>query len=486
MRHSQFIVLATLVAACGGGDSGTNAPPLVPVATVDVSLSVSNISVGGTSKATALPRDASGGPLVGRTVSWNSSNPSVASIASTGEISALSAGSVTISGSTGGITGSATLTVGPPPVASVSVTLASGTLVPGATTMATAATRDASGAVVTGRQVTWTSTNSAVATVSGSGQVTAFAAGTTSISATSEGRVGSAQLVVTEPPVATVQIFGTERVKVGDAYQLTAEARLADGTLVQRPIVWAIPVPGSLSISASGVLTALQTGTLNFTVTIGGVTASASVTAYDWQLLSGSGVVGLYLASNNEITNKYGQSEYPQLVIGCASGTFIVSIFTDRFVTANGFVSYSFNGGTIFNGNWLESSDFSNLTYPGSTNLSRKSFANQIATGATFGLAFTEFQAAAKAMIFRVTGLAALLPTVMNACPSNSLRAEDDEAPTLDEVLARFTAPAEPSASRTARANAPENQGAGIAGVRAPLEMLHEPSALGRQLLSQP
>src|SRR4029077_20896701 len=104
--------------------------------------------------------------------------------------------SATITARSGGVAGSAGLSVvAPPPVAvaSVGVTLASGSLNPGQTTQATAVTRDANNNVLTGRVIVWTSTNTAVATVnSSSGLVTAVAVGSAQITATSEGKAGSA------------------------------------------------------------------------------------------------------------------------------------------------------------------------------------------------------------------------------------------------------------------------------------------------------
>ena len=93
-----------------------------------------------------------------------------------------------------------TVTATPPvPVASVSVSLASSSLNSGQTTQASATTRDANNNVLTGRVITWSSGNTAVATVSGSGLVSAVAAGSALITATSEGISGSATFNVVAP-----------------------------------------------------------------------------------------------------------------------------------------------------------------------------------------------------------------------------------------------------------------------------------------------
>ena len=63
-----------------------------------------------------------------------------------------------------------------------------------------AVTRDGSNNVLTGRVISWSSSNTAVATVSASGLARTLAAGVAQISATSETKIGAATLTVTSPP----------------------------------------------------------------------------------------------------------------------------------------------------------------------------------------------------------------------------------------------------------------------------------------------
>jgi hypothetical protein len=88
----------------------------------------------------------------------------------------------------------------PPPVASVDVTPSSLRLSVGQTGQLTATPRDAAGNPLSGRVVTWSTSHGGVATVNGSGLVTAQGVGTATVTATSEGQSGSAQVTVTEPP----------------------------------------------------------------------------------------------------------------------------------------------------------------------------------------------------------------------------------------------------------------------------------------------
>ena len=87
----------------------------------------------------------------------------------------------------------------PAPVATVAVSPATATLAPGATTQLTVVLRDAAGNTLTNRSVTWSTANAAVATVSTTGLVTAVAAGSATITATSEGRAGGAAITVSAP-----------------------------------------------------------------------------------------------------------------------------------------------------------------------------------------------------------------------------------------------------------------------------------------------
>jgi hypothetical protein len=62
----------------GGGTGGSGGDKLA--ASVTVSPSSASLTVGGTEQLTATARDADGGVLTGRTVSWSSSSPAVASV----------------------------------------------------------------------------------------------------------------------------------------------------------------------------------------------------------------------------------------------------------------------------------------------------------------------------------------------------------------------------------------------------------------------
>jgi hypothetical protein len=139
----------------------------------------------------------------------------------------------------------------------------------------------------------------------------------------------------------------------------------------------------------------------------------------------------------------------------------------------------SYDGGSPFSQTWEElSPSYSTLWKPGN-NGTVKAFALQLASLRVFGFAFTEFQGSAKAMLFRVTGLAPLLPPLMALCPSNAILASSTElmqslstlhAPIVmtnelraDRMQRAITAPdlrVAPSMQALNATRAPENQAA--------------------------
>ena len=242
----------------------TTVPP-VPVASVSVSIASSSLNPGQTTQATAVTRDANNNVLTGRSISWISSNSSVATVSGTGLVRAVAAGTAQITATSEGQSGNATLTVVAVPVASVSVSLASSSLDPGQTTQATAVTRDANNNVLTGRSIAWNSSNIAVATVSGAGVVTAVAVGTAQITATSEGQSGSATLTVavTPPvPVASVTVsLASGSLYPGQTTQASAVTRDANNNvLTGRAITWSSSNQAVDTVSPSGLVTAIAVG----------------------------------------------------------------------------------------------------------------------------------------------------------------------------------------------------------------------------------
>jgi uncharacterized protein YjdB len=290
---TQTLGTATITAT-SEGKSGTSAITVyVPVATVVVAPTSATILPTQTQQFAATTKDAQGGVLTGRLVTWSSSNPAVASVNfSSGVATAVAVGTATITATSEGKSGSATLTVNPVPVATVTITPQSpDTVFIGYTTQLTAVTKDAGGGILAGRVVTWQLNNPSLATLpatSSSGApvtVTGVAVGNTPIIATSEGKNATNTLVSMKAPVGSVTVAPTADsvTTAGAASTKTIAATVTDvkGTVVTDRVVNWTSVGAAKVIAASE--TKADTANINVilaatSVTISPATAALSLT----------------------------------------------------------------------------------------------------------------------------------------------------------------------------------------------------------------
>lgn len=200
-------ILMPWLGACSGGDGGGGGSPTPPpgppaVATVQVTPPASPILVGQTVQLEARLQDASGATLTGRTVNWSSSAEGVARVSADGRVTGETPGVATVTASAGGQSGSVQVTVVPAAVATVTLDPPRMELALGGAGSFTAVLRDARGNPLSGRAVAWSSSGNGIATVNG-GVVTPVSVGEAVITATSEGRSGTApvRVVTTLDPV---------------------------------------------------------------------------------------------------------------------------------------------------------------------------------------------------------------------------------------------------------------------------------------------
>lgn len=179
----------------------------VQVSSVTVTPSPVSLSANETAQLLATPKDVNGTALAGKTISWTSSNSAVATVSSTGLVTAKSSGTATITATVEGVSGTASVTVAGAPntmainggnnqsatvstavttAPSVKITNASGQGVSGVTVTFAVAS---GGGSITG--ATQTTNASGIATV-GSWTLGAVA-GPNSLTATASGVTGSPQ-----------------------------------------------------------------------------------------------------------------------------------------------------------------------------------------------------------------------------------------------------------------------------------------------------
>lgn len=185
-----------LVLGCGGNGFEPGPPGPEPVAVVVVSPATLNVPSGQTGTLTAEPRDAAGAPLTGRPITWNSSDPAIATVSAQGVVSGLAVGTATVTATAEGKAGTAQVVVTPGAVATVTIAPLAAPIPVGEKVQLVPIAKDAHGNTVTGRPVTWASSDRVVATVSTTGEVSALAVGGCSVTATIDGIVGGTAVQV--------------------------------------------------------------------------------------------------------------------------------------------------------------------------------------------------------------------------------------------------------------------------------------------------
>lgn len=270
-----------VIQAISGTTTGTDTVLVVPapVAAVVLSPSTSVLLVGQAEQLSVQVTDANGQPVKNPSVKFSTSNATIATVSNKGLVTGTGPGTATISGTSQGKTGQATVQVLLVPVASVVVTPAADTLAPGQRATLHAAVLDSVGDPLPGRVVVWSSSNTAVATIDQRGRVTAVAPGTVVMSAASGGKSGEAAVTVTNAPVALVVVTpAVDTLQAGQQQQLTATLTDANGNVLNgRVVTWSSGNPGIAVVDGTGLVTGVFPGDVTITATAESVQGFASV-----------------------------------------------------------------------------------------------------------------------------------------------------------------------------------------------------------------
>ena len=273
------------MAACSNSATTKSTATLVSISVTP--YSPANLAVGSTQRfvATGIYSDGTT-PVITAQVTWNSSNNSIASIA-TGLATGVAVGSTSITASESGITSPAvTLTVitSASNLSSIAVTPAfPADLGVGAALQFNAIGTYTSGATsdITS-SVTWSSSSPTVATIFANGSATGEGSGTTNITATLSG-VSSPIVKLTIKAVSSISIVPavSHNLDIGATQQFSAIGTYSDGSSadISAQVMWLSSNPQVATIYANGLATAVTAGTANITATLGGVTSPATALA---------------------------------------------------------------------------------------------------------------------------------------------------------------------------------------------------------------
>jgi uncharacterized protein YjdB len=258
-----------------------------PAARVVVALSKATIEVGETMLAKAVLLDKWGNEVQGLPCSWKSDKPTILSVSADGSITGLAVGKAVLTGTSGVLSGSATVDVVPAAVASVVLAPSDFSLFVGQTQRLTIEVRDKRGALLTDRAVAWSSSDPSVAGID-SGIVTGTGAGGATVSAVVGGKTAKVIVLVTwsTRPVQNV-VVKLAKYALDVGHTTTATAVLTDwqGYLLNgRAIGWSSSNPAIASVDASGAVTATGEGGAFIRATSEGKTGEAliTITAPPW------------------------------------------------------------------------------------------------------------------------------------------------------------------------------------------------------------
>ena len=275
-------LLIGLAVACGKpepdpghGQTTPSQPQVVAVSSVSLDKTSVSLNVGEsvTLAATVKPDNATN-----KTVSWSSSNASVASVDASGKVSAVAEGTATITAKAGDKTATCSVTVTKKVVAVESVTLDKSSLElnEGETATLTATVKPDN---ASDKTVTWSSSKTSVATVDANGKVTAVAEGNATITAKAGNKSATCSVTVTKNVVAVESItLDKSSLELNEGETATLVATVKPDNATNKTVTWSSSRTSVATVDANGKVTAVAEGTATITAKAGDKTATCSVT----------------------------------------------------------------------------------------------------------------------------------------------------------------------------------------------------------------
>ncbi len=289
------LTLALVACGSGGSSSNSNNPPpsaTASLTSLQVAPGAASVAPGAVQQFTATGKYSDGSSKdLTASAQWKTSDSAIASVAA-GKLTAVGAGTVMVTATSGKLSASATVQV-----TSAATNLASIAISPVAASLpvntslqftATGTYKDGSSRDLTAL-VNWASFSTATATINPSGLATGIAAGSTTITASLGSIAGTTSLTVTAPTISSIVVTPDGlTLGIGIGQQYTATAIYSDGSTqdLVSGVTWSSSALGVATINASGLATTVGAGTATITAKVGSFSDTTLLTVVAANLVS--------------------------------------------------------------------------------------------------------------------------------------------------------------------------------------------------------
>ena len=290
---------ATITATAGSVSGSATATVAQQVSSVEVTPATGFVLPGTTLRLMAEAKDANAHVVDGAQFAWASSDTTVAVVDATGLVTGATEGDVEVSATSSGVTGRAQLEVVEPAPTTVAVSPDAVVLEAlGDTLRLAAEVQDQIGRPMHGEAVTWTASDTLVASVDSTGLLTAVGNGQAAVTAASGRISGGAAVQVMQVARSVLVAPAADTLVLGDSLRLVAEAFDARGHPVERAaLAWSSSDPSVAAVDASGVVRGVGEGTADITVAAGGARQASRISVFSPDRAS---LVALYEAANGD------------------------------------------------------------------------------------------------------------------------------------------------------------------------------------------
>jgi alpha-tubulin suppressor-like RCC1 family protein/uncharacterized protein YjdB len=290
---AAVVALAVLLSCDDNNISGSDSD------TVLISSRNSNIRVG---ESVALAAKERGAAISNQSLTWQSSDTTIATVDAIGMVTGVGPGSATITATIGDKSGIIQISVSLVPIATISVFLPSDPISMTYPSTLIVVAKDSANRTLTGRQFTYTSSNTAVATVSSAGQVwqdiyaKPYTTGSAVITVGSEGKSGSTIVHVVSPSAVPSITVARADTYVGSSTQMAATLYdAAHHPVPGSSFEWSTSDPNVVAVSATGVMTGVGAGIARVFARSDSVSGSTSARTVIVKQIDGGSFHGCFL-----------------------------------------------------------------------------------------------------------------------------------------------------------------------------------------------